>query len=169
MNTKTLQRLILIMMIVIISTYGQENRIFWDGREWNKIRKNANYDNALEYKIKSTYVNGVLDGRLYGYLKTWSKNATLANEVFGERVDYLSVREVIKNLNYFYEDPLNSYIPIPSAIIIANLYGQRVPINIIEKYIQDSRNWVNSLVLDLDTLDYSRLIEEKYFKNKKIN
>ena len=169
MNTKTLQRLILIMMIVIISTYGQENRIFWDGREWNKIRKNANYDNALEYKIKSTYVNGVLDGRLYGYLKTWSKNATLANEVFGERVDYLSVREVIKNLNYFYEDPLNSYIPIPSAIIIANLYGQRVPINIIEKYIQDSRNWVNSLVLDLDTLDYSRLIEEKYFKYKKIN
>ena len=167
MNTKTLQRLILIMMIVVISTYGQENRIFWDGREWNKIRKNANYDNALEYKIKSTYVNGVLDGRLYGYLKTWSKNATLANEVFGERVDYLSVREVIKNLNYFYEDPLNSYIPIPSAIIIANLYGQRVPINIIEKYIQDSRNWVNSLVLELDTLDYSRLIEEKYFKNKK--
>jgi hypothetical protein len=104
---------------------------------------------------------------LYGYLKTWSKNATLANEVFGESVDYLSVREVIKNLNYFYEDPLNSYIPIPSAIIIANLYGQRVPINIIEKYIQDSRDWINSLVLELDTLDYSRLIEEKYFKNKK--
>ena len=95
MSTKTLQKLILIMIIVIISTYGQENRIFWDGREWNKIRKNANYDNTLEYKIKSTYVNGVLDGRLYGYLKTWSKNATIANEVFGERVDYLSVREVL--------------------------------------------------------------------------
>ena len=95
--------------------------------------------------------------------------ATLANEVFGESVDYLSVREVIKSLNYFYEDPLNSYIPIPSAIIIANLYGQRVPVNIIEKYIQDSRDWVNSLVLELDTLDYSRLIEEKYLKNKKNN
>ena len=77
-------------------------------------------------------MNGVLDGRLYGYLKTWSNNPTLANETFGESVDYLSVREVIKNLNYFYEDPLNSYIPIPSAIIIANLYGQRVPINVIE-------------------------------------
>ena len=100
-------------------------------------------------------------------MKTWSKNATLANEAFGESVDYLSVREIIKNLNYFYEDPLNSYIPIPSAIIIANLYGQRVPINVIEKYIQDSRDWVNSLVLDLDTLDYSKLIEEKYFKNQK--
>ena len=162
-------RLLSLMAFCIFTLKAQENRIFWDGSDWNDIRKNANYDNTLEYKIKSTYVNGVLDGRLYGYLKTWSKNASLANEVFGESVDYLSVREVIKNLNFFYEDPLNSYIPIPSAIIIANLYGQRVPINIIEKYIQDSRDWVNSLVLELDTLDYSRLIEEKYFKNKKIN
>ena len=165
----TLQKIISTIILFVVSINAQENRIFWDGREWNNIRKNANYDNTLEYKIKSTYVNGVLDGRLYGYLKTWSKNATLANEGFGESADYLSVREVIKSLNYFYEDPLNSYIPLPSAIIIANLYGQRVPINIIEKYIQDSRDWVNSLVLELDTLDYSRLIEEKYLKNKKNN
>ena len=162
----TIHRIVSLMVFFVFILNAQENRLFWDGREWNKIRKNANYDNTLEYKIKSAYINGVLDGRLHGYLKTWSKNATLANEVFGESVDYLTVREVIKNLNYFYEDPLNSYIPIPSAIIIANLYGQRVPINIIEKYIQDSRDWVNSLVLELDTLDYSRLIEEKYFKNK---
>jgi len=146
--------------------FGQENRLFWDGREWNNIRKTSNYDDLLEYKLKSTYINGVLDGRLYGYLKTWSKNAMLANETFGESVDYLSVREVITSLNHFYEDPLNSYIPIPSAIVIANLYGQRVPIDIIEKYIKDSRDWVNSLILDLDTLDYSKLIEEKYLKHK---
>ncbi len=165
----TIFRQLILMVFCVLILNAQENRIFWDGREWNNISKNANYDNKLEYKIKSTYVNGVLDGRLYGYLKTWSKNATLANEVFGESVDYLSVRELIKNLNYFYEDPLNSYIPIPSAIIIANLYGQRVPLNVIEKYIQDSRDWVNSLALELDTLDYSRLIEEKYLKNKKNN
>ena len=159
--------LIVFIFMYMMSLLGQENRLFWDGKEWNNIRKSSNYDDALEYKIKSTYINGVLDGRLYGYLKTWSKNATLANETFGESVDYLSVREVIKSLNHFYEDPLNNYIPILSAIVIANLYGQRVPIDIIEKYIQDSRDWVNSLVLELDTLDYSRLIEEKYFKNKK--
>jgi|TARA_B100000401_G_C52648765_1_gene644403 hypothetical protein len=156
----------IILIILFISVLNaQENRLFWDGREWNKIKKNVNFNHSMEYKLKSTYVNGVLDGRLYGYLKTWSKNAVLANEVFGESVDYLSVKEIIKNLNYFYEDPLNSYIPIPSAIIIANLYGQRVPIDIIQKYIQDSRDWVNSLAIDLDTLDYNRLIEEKYFKN----
>ncbi|MBE76418.1 MAG: hypothetical protein CMG41_01585 [Candidatus Marinimicrobia bacterium] len=71
---------------------------------------NSNYDDLFEYKIKSSYVNGVLDRRLYGYLKIWSKNATLANESFGESVDYLSVREVITSLNHFYEDPLNSYL-----------------------------------------------------------
>ena len=50
---------------------------------------------------------------------------------------------------------------MPSAIIIANLYGKRVPIKVIEKYIQDSRDWVNSLTLELDTLNYNKLIEEK--------
>jgi len=158
--------IITLFLLYLTALFGQENRLFWDGREWNNIRKTSNYNDAMEYKIKSTYINGVLDGRLYGYLKTWSKNATLANETFGENVDYLSVREVITSLNHFYEDPLNSYIPIPSAIVIANLYGQRVPIDIIEKYIKDSREWVNSLILELDTLDYSRLIEEKYLKHK---
>jgi len=165
MNRQKYKFIIFIILNMTIS-FAQENRLFWDGREWNDIRKTSNYDDLLEYKLKSTYINGVLDGRLYGYLKTWSKNAILANETFGESVDYLSVREVITSLNHFYEDPLNSYIPIPSAIVIANLYGQRVPIDIIEKYIKDSRDWVNSLVLELDTLDYSRLIEEKYLKHK---
>ena len=160
------QKYIIILILYMTTLFGQENRLFWDGREWNNIRKTSNDNDLLEYKMKSTYINGVLDGRLYGYLKTWSKNATLANETFGESVDYLSVREIITSLNHFYEDPLNSYIPIPSAIVIANLYGQRVPIDIIEKYIKDSREWVNSLILELDTLDYSRLIEEKYLKHK---
>ena len=161
---------ILILSISIFSIcLAQENRLFWDGREWNSISGKVNFIDETEYKIKSTYIHGVLDGRLYGYLKTWSENAMLANEVFGEQVDYLTVRETVKSLNHFYEDPLNSYIPIPSAIVIANLYGKRVPINVIEKYIQDSRDWVNSLTLELDTLDYSRLIEEKYLKYKDKN
>ena len=162
-------KMINLIILCTLMLNAQENRLFWDGREWIKIRKDADYDANIEYKIKSTYVNGVLDGRLYSYLKVWSNNAVLANEVFAESVDYLSVREIIKNLNYFYEDPLNSYIPVPSAIIIANLYGQRVPLNLIEEYIQDSRNWVNSLALELDSLDYSKLIEEKYFKNQSID
>jgi len=150
-----LKRIFIILISIFYYTNAQENRLFWDGREWNSIRKQVKYVDEMEHKIKST--------------KTWSENAMLANDVFGEQVDYLTVRQVVKNLNHFYEDPLNSYIPIPSAIVIANLYGKRVPLDIIEKYIKDSRDWVNSLTIELDTLDYSKLIEEKYLKTKKNN
>ena len=159
----------IIIILITSLCLSQENRLFYDGSKWNDIKKKSNFIDEVEYRIKSSYVNGVLDGRLYGYLKTWSENPTLANEVFGEQVDYLTVRETIKSLDYFYEDPLNNYIPVPSAIIIANLYGKRVPINIIEKYIKDSRDWVNTLTLELDTLNYSKLIEDKYSKYKDKN
>ena len=154
----------LIFLTVII--FCQDNRLFWDGRDWNRVAKNVGHDTEMEARGKRSYLNGVLDGRLYGYLKTWDENATLANDVFGENVDYLSVRELVKSLDHFYNEPLNSYIPIPSAVVISNLYAQRVPLNIIDDYIKESREWVNSLVIDLDTLNYSRLIEEKYLKHK---
>ena len=102
----------IISILITSICLSQENRLFYDGRDWNNIRKKSNFIDEVEYKIKSSYINGVLDGRLYGYLKTWSENPTLANEVFGEQVDYLTIRETIKSLDYFYEDPLNSYIPV---------------------------------------------------------
>ena len=40
---------------------------------------------------------------------------------------------------------------------------------VIEKYIKDSRDWVNTLTLELDTLNYSKLIEDKYLKYKDKN
>ena len=90
----------------------------------------------------------------------------IANEILGETVDYLSVRELITNLDNFYDDPLNSYIPVPSAIIIANMYGRRVPMNLIDKYLEETKAWINTLVIELDTLDYSKLIENKFKFNQ---
>ena len=37
------------------------------------LEKNQTSLDEVEYKIKSSYINGVLDGRLYGYLKTGLK------------------------------------------------------------------------------------------------
>ena len=160
------KKIFLLLAFFSVMAFSQENRLFWDGRDWNRVTKTVNHDIEMEARMKRAYLHGVLDGRLYGYLKTWTKNATLANDVFGEDVDYLSIRELVKSLDNFFDDPLNSYIPVPSAVIIANLYAQRVPLNIIDNYINESREWVNSLVIDLDTLNYSRLIEEKYLKHK---
>ena len=108
-----------------------------------------------------------MDGRLNYYLKTWSNDKELADEVFKETVDYLTIRELIKNLDYFYQDPLNRYIPIPSAILIANMYAERVPIENIDSYIESTRRWINDLILDLDTLDYGELLEDKLIKHNK--
>tara|TARA_B100000214_G_scaffold238535_2_gene174501 strand:+ start:744 stop:1283 length:540 start_codon:yes stop_codon:yes gene_type:complete len=160
-----------LFLLSISIIYGNENKLFWDGRDWNQIIKKANYNENIAYKIKIAYINGALDGRLFSYLKIWSESHELADQVFSETVDYLSNRELIKNIDYFYQDPLNSYIPLPSAIIISNMYAERIPKQNIDFFIQSTRRWINDLILDLDTLNYSRLLEDKWIKHseKKLN
>ena len=163
---KYLQFMIVLFLLNNIAT-SNENKLFWDGRDWNRITNSVDFDTQLTFKIKSAYLNGALDGRLNYYLKTWSTNNELADEVFSETVDYLTIRELIKNLDYFYQDPLNRYIPIPSAILIANMYAERVPIENIELYIESTRMWINDLILNLDTLNYGKLLEDKLIKHNK--
>ncbi|MBL7014089.1 MAG: hypothetical protein ISR83_06685 [Candidatus Marinimicrobia bacterium] len=149
---------------------AQQNRLFWDGRDWNRVARKVEHHPETIYQVKSAYLKGALDGKLYGYLKTWSANSALADSVFGESTDYLTTRELIKNLDYFYENSINGYIPVPAAIVIANLTATRVPPEILDQYITATRNWINTLHLGLDTLNYSRLLEEKYLKyNRKEN
>ena len=97
-------------------------------------------------------------------LELWKLNQELADETFSETVDYLNVRELIKNIDYFYSDPLNKYIPITSAILIANMYAKRLPAKDIELYILSTRRWINDLALNLDTLDYTKLLDQKVLK-----
>ena len=160
-----MKQLIIIFLILFSYCIAQENKLFWDGRDWNRVAKSVDYHPKTVHRIKTAYLHGVLDGRLHGYLKTWAKDQYLADDVFGETVDYLTTRELIKNLDNFYEDPINGYIPIPAAIVIANMYAERVPVPMIEDYIEKTRRWINDLTLDLDTLNYSKLIEDKFIKH----
>jgi len=164
-------RYISIMLVLFSLSFGQQNKLFWDGLDWNQIPKSSNYDTEIIFRMKTAYLHGILDGRLYSYLKVWGEDQIIADKVFSETVDYLSNRELIKNLDYFYQDPLNSYIPVANAIIISNMYAERIPIKDIESYINSSRKWINNLTLDLDTLNYSKLLEQKAVKhsNRNIN
>ena len=166
-NIKNYHFIILLFFLSNHLSFARENKLFWDGLDWNRITKSVDYNTEQTFKIKRAYLNGALDGRLNYYLKTWSSDKELADGVFNETVDYLTIRELIKNLDYFYQDPLNRYIPIPSAILIANMYAERVPIENIEIYIESTRRWINNLILDLDTLDYSKLLEDKLIKHNK--
>ena len=129
------------------------------------MAKSVKHDYHLTFKIKKAYLNGVLDGRLFSYLKVWKLNQDLADETFSETVDYLSTKELIKNIDYFYIDPLNKYIPITSAILIANMYAKRLPAEDIELFILSTRRWINDLALNLDTLDYTKLLDQKWLKH----
>ena len=161
---KKLITIISVLTIIGWKIEAQQKRLFWDGRDWNRVARKVDYHPERIYEVKSAYVIGALDGKLYGYLKTWSANSAIADSVFGEATDYLTTRELIKNLDYFYENSINGYIPVPAAIVIANLTATRVPPEILDQYISATRDWINNLHLGLDTLNYSRLLEEKYLK-----
>ena len=158
---------ILINVFFLAAVFSKNNKLFWDGSDWNRVKKTAEYNINTEFIIKKVYLEGVLDGRLFSYLRTWNQDQRIADDIFSETVDYLSMRELIKNIDQFYSDPLNSYIPIPSAIIIANLYAKRMNMQTIDEYIHSTREWINSLMLDLDSLNYSELLEQKSVKYNK--
>ena len=154
----------ILLILFYTNISGKENKLFWDGGEWNQVAKSVKHDYHLTFKIKKAYLSGVLDGRLFSYLNVWKLNQELADETFSETVDYLNVRELIKNIDYFYSDPLNKYIPITSAILIANMYAKRLPAKDIELYILSTRRWINDLALNLDTLDYTKLLDQKVLR-----
>ena len=153
------------MLIVLVfnKSDSKNNKLFWDGRDWNRVKKLSEYNLETEFIIKKAYLEGALDGRLFHW-KTWEKDQDIADDIFLETVDYLTIRELIKNIDYFYKDPLNNYIPIPSAILIANMYAKRINLDDMHNYIKSTREWINSLTIDLDTLNYSKLLEEKAMK-----
>ena len=157
--------LLLLFVLCFNDLFPKDNKLFWDGRDWNRVKKIADYNINYEFIIKKAYLEGSLDGRLFSYLKTWENDKDIADNVFSETVDYLTIRELIKNIDHFYNDPMNSYIPIPSAILIANMYAKRMKMENIDFYIKSTRKWINELTLDLDTLNYSKLLEQKVIKH----
>lgn len=151
-----------LFLLAVQPAMGQHvNRLFWDGSDWNRIPKMVDFQPHLEFTVKSAYVNGVLDGRLYYYLKTWAAKSILADSLYGETVDYLTTREAVRSLDEFYQDPANSYIPVPSAIVIANMYARQIPIPVINEYIRQSRFWINELQIQLELEGNAKLLREK--------
>ena len=155
----------LLFVLYFNEVFPKDNKLFWDGRDWNRVKKITDYNTNYEFIIKKAYLEGALDGRLFSYLKTWENNKDIADNVFSETVDYLTIRELIKNIDHFYNDPMNSYIPIPSAVLIANMYAKRMNMENIDLYTKSTRKWINELTLDLDTLNYSKLLEQKVIKH----
>ena len=143
----------------------QENRLFWDGGDWRRAEQLGNHNPEMVYRIKAAYVNGVLDGRLYYYLKAWEAQSEFADSLYSETIDYLSTREMVRSLDNFYKDPLHVYVPVPSAMLVANMYAEQIPMQVIDAYIKQTKFWINKLILDLSEEDLKELLDSKVEKH----
>ncbi len=151
-----------ILIIMIFSGLAaQENRLFWDGGDWRRLDKLAAHNPEQTYHLKAAYINGVLDGRLFYYLKTWRVNNELADSLFAETVDYLSTRELVTAIDNFYADPLHTYVPVPSAVIIATMYAEQLPLTEIDEYIRQTKFWINDMQLKMEQEDWNKLLDDK--------
>ena len=146
-------RLLIIVGFAFVLLYGQrQNRVLWDGSDWNRIAIQMNQEPELIYRIKAAHINGLLDGRLYYYLKAWEVEPVLAEGTYDDPLDLLQHKELIKVLDKFYTDPKHYTIPVISAVIIANMRIGGIPEPVVYKYIEETRFWINSMITDIDSM-----------------
>ena len=129
---------IILSSLLFCQIIEKQNKLLWDGSDWKQISNRADVDTESVYRIKSAYLNGVLDGRLYYYLKAWGEKQAFADSIYGDRVDYMTTRETIRQLDQFYQDNLMSYVPVVSAIIIVHMHSEQIPKKIINDYIDQT-------------------------------
>ena len=147
---RLLIKVVAVGVVLLVSLNSQENKIFWDGRDWVMLDEEGAGFPEFTYLAKAAYVNGLLDGRLYDYLKTWPADQALADSLFSDELsDYLRTSEIVRALDNFYSDRLNRYIPVSSAVVYVNMQAQRQPMEVLEAYKEKSKEWINTLTLEM--------------------
>ena len=146
-------RLLIVVGFAVVLLCGQrQNRVFWDGSDWNRISIQMNQETESIYRVKVAHINGLLDGRFYFYLKAWEVEPVLAEDAYDDPLDLLRHKELIKALDNFYSDPKHNTIPVISAIIIANMRIGGITEPVVYKYIEETRFWANSMKADIDSI-----------------
>ena len=154
-----------ILFFLVHSIFCQEEKFFWDGQNWNSLNNNQ-LSNENLFLLKKTYINGLQDGRLYDYFKLWSVDSLIVKKnLKPELDDYLSSSELVRLIDDFYLDPINTYIPVISTILILNMRARGLPASEINKYINESKNWINSLTLEIKNKNYFDMMSKKKNKN----
>ncbi len=146
----------------------KQNKLLWDGTDWEQVVKRVEGNPEMSYRIKSAYLTGILDGRLYYYLKAWGEKQAFADSLYGDRVDYLTPRETVRQLDHFYEDPLMDFVPVVSAMIIVHMQAEQIPQKVIDQYVTQTKYWINQLTLDMQSRGMHELLKEKQEKHSNI-
>ena len=147
--------------MLVCQVIEKQNKLLWDGSDWKEISKRTHGNSESIYRIKSAYLNGVLDGRLYYYLKAWGEKQAFADSLYGDRVDYMTPRETIRQLDQFYKDNLMDYVPVVSAIIIVHMHAEQIPKKLINDYVDQTKFWINQITLDMQSRGMHELLKDK--------
>ena len=145
----------------------RDNKLLWDGTDWKFISKRSARNPESIYRIKSAYINGLLDGRLYYYLKAWGENQSFADSLYADRVDYMTPKETIRQIDRFYQDPLMNHVPVISALIIVHMQAEQAPKRIVDQYIYQTKFWINNLILDMEEAGMRNLLKDKQSKQQR--
>jgi len=164
----------ILLALIIVSAYlpGQilekQNKLLWDGTDWANVAERVDGNPEMTFRIKSAYLSGILDGRLYYYLKAWGEKQTFADSLYADRIDYMTRRESIRQLDRFYNNPLMNYVPILSALIIVHMQAEQVPKKVIDQYVEQTKFWINQITLDMQSRGIHKLLNEKQESHLKI-
>ena len=164
---------IIIIFVLLELLFSQiiekQNKLLWDGIDWKNVSIRTNGDSESTFRVKSAYLNGVLDGRLDYYLKSWGEKQAFADSIYGDRLDYMTPRETIRQLDRFYRDNLMNYVPVVSAIIIVHMQAEQVPRKVIDQYVEETKSWINQLILDMQSRGMREIIKDKQERSIQLN
>lgn len=139
-----------IFFILLLASLGtiqaQERKLFWDGYDWRKVDYICREYPEYKYWIKSAYLSGLFDSKLFYQLKFRDAGPECGDSLFSDLLEPDNMRSLIAGLDSFYEDNTIRYIPIPCALIATVMMRQNYPQTEIDAYLWQSRDWINDLM-----------------------
>jgi ABC-type cobalt transport system substrate-binding protein len=139
----------LIMILSLVPVKAQERKLFWDGYDWQKINYVTREYPEYRYWIKSAYLSGLFDSKLFYQVKAMGFANSCSDSVFSDLIEPAEMRSLITGLDSFYQDDTVKYLPLPSALIATIMIQQNHPPAEISQFIRDSQKWINGLVKTL--------------------
>jgi len=144
-----MKKLVFILLVWWILINAQDTKLFWDGDDWMRIDQITAQYPDYNFQIKNAYLSGLFDSKLFYQLQARQIDKKLADQIFKDQLEPGESRRLIEGVDAFYRDPAHRYLPLPSALIVTIMIQYELPSSEIERYIVDSKKWINELMYRL--------------------
>lgn len=117
-----MKRIIILSFVLLsfIQIRAQERKLFWDGYDWRKIDHICREYPEYKYWVKSAYLSGLFDSKLFYRMKLKSITRACSDSVFSDYLEPDEMRSLIAGLDAFYDD---NTIRLSADILCANCHS----------------------------------------------